>query len=160
MSAELDHIIRKWSIDTEQSSPHLLPNNRVWLARLFRVLEYKTGAEIGTASGAYAYTLAVQNRKAKLYCVDPYELYEEYNDYDETQMQTNLAVAKQRLSPLKNVEFVMKYSVDALQDFEDGSLDYVYIDANHSYDDVVFDILNWSYRVKSGGRNGRLGRLK
>lgn len=35
--------------------------------------------------------------------------------------------------------------------FEDGSLDFVYIDANHAYDYVVQDIALWYPKVKPGG---------
>ena len=152
MRNALDHILERWVIDPEQPSPIYLPEcNRVWLAKVFKVLEFQAGAEIGTASGNYAYSLASRNRKAKLFCVDPYEAYDGYDDFDEASMLINYNKARQRLKNYDNVEFIRKYSRDALDLFEDGSLDYVYIDANHAYESVLFDIENWSDRVRSGG---------
>ena len=39
-------------------------------------------------------------------------------------------------------------------DFEDESLDFAYIDANHLYDYVCQDIIHWSHKVRSGGMVG------
>ena len=44
-----------------------------------------------------------------------------------------------------------KFSMDALDDFEDDCLDFVYIDANHGFDYVMSDILGWVKKVKKGG---------
>ncbi len=41
--------------------------------------------------------------------------------------------------------------MDALDDFEDNSLDFVYIDANHSFKFVAQDIDGWSRKVRTGG---------
>ncbi len=41
--------------------------------------------------------------------------------------------------------------MDAVKDFEDNSLDFVYIDANHEYDYVKQDITEWTKKVKPGG---------
>lgn len=42
-------------------------------------------------------------------------------------------------------------SVDAAKLFDDKSLDFVFIDANHKYDYVSADIAAWFPKVKSGG---------
>ena len=44
-----------------------------------------------------------------------------------------------------------KSSVEAAPELEDGSLDFVFIDANHSYDAVKNDIIAWAPKVRSGG---------
>lgn len=46
---------------------------------------------------------------------------------------------------------VQKTSMDAVGDFEDGSLDFVYIDADHSCEAVLRDIVEWSKKVRNGG---------
>lgn len=125
--------------------------SRVDLARMFKELGFNAGAEIGTASGNFAYSLAAQNHNAKLYCVDPYEAYDGYGDIDEAKMFRNFMKAQERLRPFENVEFIKKYSKEAVQLFEDCELDYVYIDANHSFGYVLEDIVAWSYKVRSGG---------
>jgi predicted O-methyltransferase YrrM len=41
--------------------------------------------------------------------------------------------------------------VEASKDFEDGSLDFIYIDANHNLLRVVEDLWHWVPKVRSGG---------
>jgi len=48
-------------------------------------------------------------------------------------------------------KFIEKESTEASKDFEDNSLDYVYIDAGHTYDDVINDLNAWCPKVKIGG---------
>lgn len=42
-------------------------------------------------------------------------------------------------------------SIEAAKDFEDGSIDFVYIDAAHDFDSVVADIRAWYPKVAKGG---------
>ena len=41
--------------------------------------------------------------------------------------------------------------MNAVKRIPDGSLDFVYIDSNHSYDYVMEDLINWSRKVRKGG---------
>jgi hypothetical protein len=56
-----------------------------------------------------------------------------------------------RMNDMPNVIKVKKHSVDAALDFKDGSLDAVYIDAEHDYQNVLADVRAWKSKVKSGG---------
>lgn len=52
----------------------------------------------------------------------------------------------------KNKLFIHKnYSHEALNFFENNYFDWIYIDANHDYDFVKFDIYNWSNKIKNDG---------
>ncbi len=44
-----------------------------------------------------------------------------------------------------------EFSIDAANSFEDGSLDFVYIDANHQYKGITEDLKVWWAKVKIGG---------
>lgn len=112
---------------------------RTGLAAIFSYLEFKSGAEIGVEGGNFSHILAKYNRNAKLYSIDSW--------HNEAYYQKAL----KRLSPLGNVEIIRQASVDALMLFGYELLDYVYIDANHSYGSVSFDIEQWSMKVRSGG---------
>ncbi|HUW33154.1 MAG TPA: class I SAM-dependent methyltransferase [Planctomycetota bacterium] len=46
---------------------------------------------------------------------------------------------------------LQKKSVDAAQEFADGSLDVVFIDADHRYEQVLADVLAWLPKVREGG---------
>lgn len=50
-----------------------------------------------------------------------------------------------------DVKIIRKFSGAASQDFKDGSVDFVFIDANHNYDPVRADIAAWLPKVRSGG---------
>jgi len=59
-------------------------------------------------------------------------------------------VARDRLA-MYGCALVKKHSVEAARDIPDGSLDFVYIDANHWYEYVVADLAAWVPKVRSGG---------
>ena len=40
---------------------------------------------------------------------------------------------------------------DASRYVDDGSLDFVYIDGGHDFDNVMLDLILWSPKVRSGG---------
>jgi hypothetical protein len=50
-----------------------------------------------------------------------------------------------------NHEFVRKTSIEAAKDFEDESLDFMYLDANHRFEHVVNDLVAWVPKIRSGG---------
>ena len=45
---------------------------------------------------------------------------------------------------------VKKTSMEALTNFEDASVDFIYIDATHTYEGVCADIIGWSKKSKTG----------
>lgn len=110
------------------------------------------GAEIGVAAGKYSEVLMNANPNMTLYGVDPWEPYPTYKDYvKESTFNQLLSDTHERMDRFPNYHFVRKYSMDAVNDFEDGSLDFVYIDANHSEPYVSQDINEWAKKVKKGG---------
>lgn len=148
----LDYIINKYSIDADAVSPILIPNfKRVELAKLFGELKFKTGAEVGVERGIYSEQLCQGDPGVKLYCIDPWEIYSECSEYNnQHRLDEYYNQAKIRLAPYK-CEFIKKYSLDAVKDFSPDSLDFVYIDANHRFDYVMSDIIQWSKIVKPDG---------
>lgn len=121
------------------------------LGELFARWEFTKGAEIGTYRGYFAEVLCKANPNLHLYCVDSYKIYPDYKElHPQTLMEEVVAEAKQRLSPY-NVTFIRKTSMEALGDFEDDSLDFVYIDANHQLPYVINDLFFWWKKVKPNG---------
>lgn len=122
------------------------------LAEFVHKLGLKVGVEVGVAAGEYSDVLARANPQMKLYGVDPHESYPTYKDYvKESTFNNMLDSAHHRLDRFPNYEFIRKYSLDAAKDFEDGSLDFVYIDANHAEPYVSQDINAWAEKVRAGG---------
>jgi predicted O-methyltransferase YrrM len=55
------------------------------------------------------------------------------------------------LDNLSNINVIKDTSVNAKDSFVNNSLDFIMIDAGHTYDDVKSDINAWYYKVKPGG---------
>jgi SAM-dependent methyltransferase len=154
MKNTLDHIKSKFTADT--ANPVQIPDvSRLDLVRWFRELDFKVGAEIGVAQGELSKIICEINPQLKLYGVDAWRSYTGYTDY--VRSSTFEAMRNQTLERMNpyikrgRFEVVEKFSMDALNDFEDGSLDFVYIDANHEAPFVNQDIQGWSKKVKPGG---------
>lgn len=121
--------------------------DRLELAEYFAELGFKLGVEIGVLSGGYSTILCQVNPALKLYCIDSWGIGDvRLHDYHVRKYQ----VAKKKLSPYSAM-LIRKRSMDAVGDFTNNSLDFVYIDANHSFDNIMRDILEWSTKVKKGG---------
>ncbi len=124
-----------------------LISSRDDLATYFNELGFKTGAEIGVLEGDYSKILCMANPESKLYCVDSWGINERrHRDYHIKSHEK----AKIKLAPY-NAELIHKFSMDAVKDFVDNSLDFVYIDANHRMQFVKDDITEWTKKVRKGG---------
>jgi len=149
------YIEEKYKVDLEQKMPIKLGISRFkGFIEILREAGFKVGAEIGVATGRYSKWLCAGIPDLKLFLVDPYTAYSEYVEHhdDEGQKILNDCYVKAQERVAKyNCEFVRKPSMDALKDFNDNSLDFVFIDGNHSFQYVVNDIAEWSKKVKPGG---------
>lgn len=129
-----------------------------WLADQIKTNGYKIGAEIGVFRGATTYQLMQSCPKLKLYAVDKWE----YIDPDHPQAWEIGLAGKDlesvfrrfmlRVHRYKNRLIVIRGdSVDSASGFEDGSLDFVFIDADHRYEAALGDIKAWTPKVREGG---------
>lgn len=109
--------------------------------------------EIGTDIGNFAEALLNFNKTASLYCIDPYEKYEDYKDC------LNLITDDKRYvdayNRLKNqfgdrVTLIRKYSDQAVS-LIPNNIDFLYIDGNHAYRYVKSDLENYYSKVNPGG---------
>ena len=104
-----------------------------------------TGAEIGVLGGGHACTmLGNWPRLRRLHLVDSYG---GITDKDPKFVE----FAKRFDSERSRITWHIKTSMEAAEDFGDGSLDFVYIDANHKYVNVSLDLRAWWPKVRPGG---------
>jgi predicted O-methyltransferase YrrM len=96
--------------------------------------------EVGSFSGVSSQVLAVYCKD--LYCVDPWA-------WQETKEAERMFDAI--LPECPNIKKIQMSGSDATSFFDDASLDFVYIDADHTYQSVVADINDWKGKIKSGG---------
>lgn len=117
------------------------------LIEVFNEVGFTEGVEVGTASGKFAAHICRTMPKVHLTCVDPYSSY----IYITQEAQDRaFAEAQQRTAGL-NVTFLKLPSLDAVKQIPDASVDFVYIDGDHSFDAVMCDIIHWTPKVKTGG---------
>lgn len=148
----LDYIINRYNLTINSHSYTEIPNaGRDNMAALFGDLGLRVGVEVGVEQGLYSEVLCQANPGLHLYCVDAWEAYKGYRDHvGEERLQNFYDLTQQRLAPY-NATLIRKFSMDAVKDFDDESLDFVYIDANHELPWVMDDIYYWDKKVRPGG---------
>ena len=118
------------------------------LPGMFNSLELTKGAEVGVKLGLYSKLICENIPEVDLKCIDPYIPNPKVH-WDV--MEKRFVAAKYHLEPF-NAKLIKKTSVQAAdEDVPVGSLDFVYIDADHSFDSVMQDIILWSDRVRPFG---------
>lgn len=147
----LDHIIKKYNIDISKSSPFYLAIGRFKdIPRLFHELGFKVGAEVGVYRGVYSVWLLRNCPGLKLYGIDSWASYPGHEYYESKDMADAYKEA-QKNTKQYDCKLIKGWSSEVVKQFEDESLDFVFIDGNHTYEYVVEDIALWSKKVKKGG---------
>jgi predicted O-methyltransferase YrrM len=146
------HIIDKFGVATSAPPPYHIAITGRQIPYLFLEMELKVGVEIGVERGKNAQGLLSKIPDLTLYCVDAWEY---LGGYRESKVQKHAGYydeAVYRLSPFGDrAKIIRKFSMDAVKDFEDDSLDFVWIDSNHEFQSVTNDIAEWSRKVRLGG---------
>lgn len=111
------------------------------------------GLEIGIASGWNMDYFLEEIPGLILTGVDPYEPYQDTHRFISEEI-----VNSQYIATLSNMKkyglraIVIKDKSENIVDkFEDNSLDYIFIDGEHSYEAVLRDCINFYRKVRSGG---------
>lgn len=119
---------------------------------------YSRYVEVGVYTGASCAFLARQllerGAKFELYAVDLWDQVNVETDYERqvgTPIWNEFIDRLRRENLMEVVRILKKESAAAATDFEDGSVDFVFIDANHSYEHVKADIQAWLPKVRQGG---------
>jgi len=114
----------------------------------------KTGAELGVAYGGHSEAILNNTKIDKLYGIDPYQHTIGYIDkmnYPQDEFDELYKYAIERLSRFKGrYEHIKKYSKDAVINVPE-QIDFIYIDADHSYEGVWNDLCLWFSKIKIEG---------
>ena len=118
--------------------------------------------EIGTWKGTSAAYMAVEiinsSKNIKFDCIDTWEGSEEHLNPTSDFYEPNLVNNKnwlyehflENIEPVKHIiNPLRKASLDAVSLYEDESLDFIFIDASHDYENVLKDIIAWYPKTKS-----------
>lgn len=137
-----------------RGQPAVIPDcTRDDLPQFFADMGYKVGVELGVYKGEFTQRFCKVG--LKMYAIDPWKAYAEYNEPERNNQARQDFVyghTQRLLVPYKDLAVIIrKTSMEAVKDFEDESLDFVYIDAHHGFKFVTEDIYEWSKKVRKGG---------
>lgn len=135
----------------QKGRPFEIPDcTRDDLPQFFTEMGFKVGAEIGVYKGEFSERLAKEG--LKLYAIDPWKEYKGYGmPQGQERLNSQYEQTKSVLAPFPGCKIIRKTSMEAVEDFEDGSLDFVYIDGNHEFRYIAEDLAEWTKKVKKGG---------
>lgn len=110
-----------------------------------------TVLEIGTYEARNAVSIMKELNVKSLTCIDPYQYYD-----DEQLTMIQLDEAKQRAysrlgSYGKKIKWIHATSHAAIKKIPDNSIDFIYIDGDHRYEYVKFELEHSWKKLKSGG---------
>jgi hypothetical protein len=108
------------------------------------------GSWKGKSSAFMAVELANSNKSIEFYCIDTWEGSVEHKGIDNIDLLYYQFILN--MKPLaKYYKPIRARSLEAASLFRDNSLDFVFIDASHEYEDVKKDIQTWLPKIKKGG---------
>lgn len=125
-------------------------------SQFLRINTLKTVAELGVYKGDFAsYLLSNNNSIEKYYMLDPWRNLNDWNKpantndnqfqefYSETMSKTNFAAEKRVVLRGKTTEVINK--------IEDNSLDFLYIDGDHTLKGITIDLIASWNKIKDDG---------
>ena len=133
-----------------------------FLEKTIKENNYKIGVEIGVQQGHTFKHLLTTCQDLNLYGVDIWSLKNvRSNGTTSAGLQNDTSSVNYGFykSLEKWVEenatgrghLIRKFTLDGAKDFEDESLDFIFIDASHQYPDVLKDMRAWIPKVRKGG---------
>ena len=137
----LEHIIHKYDLPSRQVIIEV-PHGRNDLASLLHELDFKSGVEIGIQRGIFSEIICQRNPQMRVYGIDAWA---RPNGASMRQK------AQKRMGVYPHYIIIDDWSVSAAKQFTDRSLDFVYIDADHSYESCLADINAWHPKIRVGG---------
>ena len=120
---------------------------RLNLARVMNDMGLTKGVEVGSRYGASAILWKETIPELDLTCVDPYRA---YHRVSQERQDLIYAGAKENADKY-GFKILRAASLEAVDLFKDGELDWVNIDGDHTFDAAVQDIIRWAHKVRVGG---------
>lgn len=122
------------------------------LTQIIRGEGLNIGAEIGVKSGRNIDEILKACPGFFMYAIDPWCPTENYSHWPEQHHRQHEQRFNQVVSRHKGrVEKMKMFSHEAAERIDDASLDFVFIDGDHSYEGVRQDIDLWLPKIRGGG---------
>lgn len=117
---------------------------------------WKEGVEVGVKEGENLFFIMDHCKNLKMTGIDAWEQQlseengENYANWNMSALYEKVLNGAEKYGD--RLKIIKSFSVDAANLFEDKSLDFVFIDAQHTYDSLSKDILAWGPKVKDSGK--------
>ena len=114
-------------------------------------------AEIGVWDGGFSERILEVTEPARLHLIDPWTFQPEFSntafgrEAHRNTMDDKFTAVSEKFKDDGRVVIHQAYSDAALAEFDDSSLDWVYIDGNHNYEVVLKDLQLCLMKVKPDG---------
>lgn len=117
-------------------------HRKLWLDELIKENDFTLGAELGVHEGVTHMYLLERNPRLTMIGVDLYQ----------GKQAKNWDVIAPKLSKVGiRSRFYKQTTVSAANNVGTNEIDFVFIDADHSYQGVKADIIAWTPKVRKGG---------
>lgn len=135
-------------------------NRDQWLTAVVKehLKDVNIAVEVGVYRGSYSNSIVGKLQPAAFYGVDPYQLFEDYTNAptdqaykDQTRLNQLFTKTRELYKKQNNSTLLRTTGVEAAKQFDDLSIDFVYIDGDHTYEFVKGDIAAWWPKIKPGG---------
>ena len=124
-------------------------NRAEWLVSIINEHGYRLGVELGVKCGDTLAHILKECQNVSMIGVDLWQAAPGYESWDhDDNMSQAAAVADAypgRLTLMRECTW------DAAGSFEDGSLDFVFVDGDHRTESVLRDIAAWRPKIRPGG---------
>lgn len=120
------------------------------MPQFFKEYGFQIGAEIGVFKGEF--TEKFCQAELIMYAIDPWMAYKGAGRTEQKQEKQD-AQYEETVKRLEQYDcrILRKTSMEALKYVNDGELDFVYLDGDHSFRHIAADLVEWSKKVRKGG---------
>lgn len=112
-------------------------------------------AEVGVALGKYSKLIHTHNKPSHLFLVDAWKYidigYKDSNMLSDQEQEKRYQLVCSIFAKNDNIKIIRKTSEEARINFEKNYFDWIFIDADHSYNGCYRDLKSWDPLVKEEG---------
>lgn len=113
-------------------------------------------AELGVLKGDFSQQIYNINKPKVLFLIDCWEeqakeIYNENSNNKQNTQESFYRNVRMKFANEGNVYIMREYLDECVNYFNNGLFDWVYLDANHSYEACYNDLIKWSTKIKLGG---------